>query len=151
MTDKTSATHDSSTSRSLPPTSDLLRRCHEWWRGWKSNGVTTSIEDAFIAGYKEAALSAQSEIEQRSFSPLERFALTILEGMREHPGDDMDGDTLFDAAEVAGLLCEVKANEPCSEHYCACAEVSDFPLECMRETDYLRGKLAKFRKEKANV
>jgi hypothetical protein len=84
-----------------------------------------------------------------AFTPLEKFALAIMEDMREHPGDDFDGGALQDIAEHCGLIKEVQVDAPCSDHYCECAEVSDFPVRCMRETEYLRPLLARYRKEDA--
>ena len=47
---------------------------------------------------------------------------------------DVDAGSLQDEAERLGVLERVHVTEPCGEN-CACAEIDDFPQECLRPTD----------------
>ena len=60
-------------------------------------------------------------------TPLERFALAVLEESRDELAD-LDGGWLQDKAEELGLLVRVQVTEPCGEG-CRC---EDFPQYCLR-------------------
>ncbi|SEG13859.1 hypothetical protein [Marinobacterium lutimaris] len=49
-------------------------------------------------------------------------------------GGDAGGDTIQELAEKHGLIKAVTRTERCDDEYCACAEISDFPLTCYRKT-----------------
>lgn len=63
-------------------------------------------------------------------TPLEKFALAVLEESRDSLAD-LDGGWLQDKACEIGLLVAVRVDEPCGEE-CRCAEYGDFPHECFR-------------------
>lgn len=79
-----------------------------------------------------------------SLSPLERYALTVLEAHREEIAD-LDGAFLQDKAEECGLLYYVEVTEPCGD-YCRCAEYDDFPQQCLRLKPEFEPKMALLRR-----
>lgn len=60
-------------------------------------------------------------------SPLEKFALAVLEASRSELGDLEEG-WLQGMAEAHGLLVRYEATAPCGEG-CSC---EDFPMDCRR-------------------
>ena len=78
-------------------------------------------------------------------TPLERYALTVLDAHRGSIGD-LDGGFLQSKAEACGLLYCVEVAEPCGDH-CPCAEYGDFPQQCLRLKPELEPKMAEHRKE----
>jgi hypothetical protein len=50
----------------------------------------------------------------------------------------LEGDYLQELGVDTGMLEQVTVTEPCTDEGCRCAEVSDFPLTCYRETQVAR-------------
>jgi len=69
--------------------------------------------------------------------PLAEFGIWCIDEARGEFCGDIDGGSLQDRLEEAGLLGNVPVTEPCGEN-CACAEWDDFPQDCLRETDLAR-------------
>ena len=65
---------------------------------------------------------------------LAKWAIEVLQATREDGGSDLDGGYLFDMAEGTGVIEPHQVTEPCDPTHCACAEVSEFPMECYRYT-----------------
>ena len=69
-------------------------------------------------------------------TPLEKFALAVLDESRDELAD-LDGGWLQYKAEELGLLVRVPALGPCGEN-CRC---EDFPQDCLRYSPEVAAKL----------
>jgi len=79
-----------------------------------------------------AALSLRERRLREALKPLVKFGLAILDHWHEDHGCDIDGTFVQDAAESCGVTECIKVDKACHEDQCACAEITDFPTNCIR-------------------
>lgn len=85
--------------------------------------------------WRDANLPAELAAKAGEVEALRGFAQRVMESW---PHGDVDGGDLQEAAYAAGLLAPITATEPCGES-CSCAEWGEWPIECYRKTDLLKG------------
>jgi hypothetical protein len=91
------------------------------------NGLLGRAADALRASPPEA----------EGPSPLELFAMEVIDNSREYMGD-VDGGWIQDRAAALGILVETPVTEACGEE-CQCAEFG-FPSECYRYSAAVQAK-----------